>query len=191
VWLEGLDKFEKYPVTWWGSNSRLFGLWHSASTNYATAYPPYYSLWEVNRSECDILFLFLLWPPLLCSGQSSWLQIRRSGFYSRLYHIFWDVVVLERGPHCLANATEELLGRTGLETLEYGRGDPSRLPRDTLYPQKSALTSSTNWKSLGRHSSLSDSGDGFFLFLFLFPLIETHPKHISVMWRLSSKERQT
>jgi hypothetical protein len=29
----------------------------------------------------------------------------------------------------------------GLESREYGRKDPSRRPRDTLYPQKLALTS--------------------------------------------------
>jgi hypothetical protein len=43
---------------------------------------------------------------------------------------------------------EELLGRksigSGLEIREYGRRDPSRWPRDTLYPQKLALTSPTS-----------------------------------------------
>jgi hypothetical protein len=42
---------------------------------------------------------------------------------------------------------EELLGRnssgSGLESLEYGRRDPSRLPRCTFYLQKLALTSRT------------------------------------------------
>jgi hypothetical protein len=32
----------------------------------------------------------------------------------------------------------------GLENREYGRRDPLRSPRDTLYPQKSALTSPTS-----------------------------------------------
>jgi hypothetical protein len=54
-------------------------------------------------------------------------------------------VGLERGPLSLVSTTEELLGRkisgSGLENREYGRRDPSRLPRDTLYPQKLALTS--------------------------------------------------
>jgi hypothetical protein len=31
----------------------------------------------------------------------------------------------------------------GLENRDYGRGDPSRWPRDTLYPLKLALTSGT------------------------------------------------
>jgi hypothetical protein len=37
-------------------------------------------------------------PPLWSSGQSSWLQIQRSGFDSWRYQVFWDVVGLERGP---------------------------------------------------------------------------------------------
>jgi hypothetical protein len=40
---------------------------------------------------------------------------------------------------------EELLERdssgSGLESREYGRRDPLRRPRDTLYPQKLAITS--------------------------------------------------
>jgi hypothetical protein len=54
-------------------------------------------------------------------------------------------VVLERGPHSLVSTIEELLGRnnndSGLENRDYGRGNPLRWPRDTIYPQKSALTS--------------------------------------------------
>jgi hypothetical protein len=54
-------------------------------------------------------------------------------------------VGLQRGPLSLVSTIEELLGRNssgcGLENREYGRGDPLRWPRDTLYPQKLALTS--------------------------------------------------
>jgi hypothetical protein len=50
-------------------------------------------------------------PPLWSSGQSSWLQIQRSGFDSRHYQIFWEVVGLERGPLILLSTTEELLDR--------------------------------------------------------------------------------
>jgi hypothetical protein len=57
-------------------------------------------------------------------------------------------VGLERGPLCLMSTIEQLLGRnssgSGLENWEYGRGDPLRWPRDTLYPQKLALTSPTS-----------------------------------------------
>jgi hypothetical protein len=37
-------------------------------------------------------------PPLWSSGQISWLQNQRSGFDTRIYHIFWEVVGLERRP---------------------------------------------------------------------------------------------
>jgi hypothetical protein len=52
---------------------------------------------------------------------------------------------LEWGPHSLVTTIEELLGTncsvSGLENREHGRGDLLRRPRDTLYPQKLALTS--------------------------------------------------
>jgi hypothetical protein len=82
-------------------------------------------------------------PPLWFSGQSSWLQIQRSGF--ERYHIFWEVVGLERGPLSLVSTTEELLRRkgsvAGLENREYDRRGFRRWPRNTLYHQKLALTS--------------------------------------------------
>jgi hypothetical protein len=75
-------------------------------------------------------------PPLWSSGQSSWLQIQRSGFDSRSYQILWEVVGLERSPLSLASTTEELPGRkssgSSLESREYGRRDPSRWPLGTL-----------------------------------------------------------
>jgi hypothetical protein len=46
------------------------------------------------------------------------------------------------------SAIEELLGRNSsdsdLESREYGRGEFVEGPRDTLYPQKLALTSPTS-----------------------------------------------
>jgi hypothetical protein len=70
---------------------------------------------------------------------------RGHGFDSWRYQIFWEVVGLERGPLSLVRITEELFGRnssgSGLENQEYGRGDPLRWPRNTLYPQKLPLTS--------------------------------------------------
>jgi hypothetical protein len=52
------------------------------------------------------------------------------------------------------STTEELHGRRsggfGLENQEYGRRDPSRPPRDTLYPQKLVLTSQKGYgRSVG------------------------------------------
>jgi hypothetical protein len=87
-------------------------------------------------------------PPPWSSGQSSWLQIQRSEFDYRRYHIFWEVVDLELGPLSLVSITEELLGRkstgSGLLSREYGRRDPLRWLRGTLYPQKLSLTSLTS-----------------------------------------------
>jgi hypothetical protein len=75
-------------------------------------------------------------------------RCRGAGFDSRRYHIFWEVVGLKRGPLSLVSTIEELPGRNssgfGLEDREYDRGDPLRWPRDTLYPQKLALTSLTS-----------------------------------------------
>jgi hypothetical protein len=66
----------------------------------------------------------------------------------RRYQTFWEVVGLEGGPLSLVSTTEELLGRNSgssdLENREYSHVDPLRWPRDTLYPQKLALTSSTS-----------------------------------------------
>jgi hypothetical protein len=53
-----------------------------------------------------------------------------SGFDSRRYQIFLEVVGLEWGPLSLVSTTEKLLERkssgSGLERREYGRRDPSR-----------------------------------------------------------------
>jgi hypothetical protein len=55
---------------------------------------------------------------------------------------------LERGPLSLVSTIEELLERkssgSGPESQEYGRRDPLRWSRDTLYPQKLALISQTS-----------------------------------------------
>jgi hypothetical protein len=57
-------------------------------------------------------------------------------------------VGLERGPLSLVSTIEELphgkISGSCLENREYGRRDPSRLPRGILYPQKLAITSSTS-----------------------------------------------
>jgi hypothetical protein len=57
-------------------------------------------------------------------------------------------VGLERGPLSLMSTTEELLERnssgSGLESREYGYGDPLRWPHENFYLQKLALTSPTS-----------------------------------------------
>jgi hypothetical protein len=53
-------------------------------------------------------------PPLWSSSQTSWLQIQRSGFDSRRYQIFLEIVGLEGGPVSLVRIIEELFqGNSG------------------------------------------------------------------------------
>jgi hypothetical protein len=86
---------------------------------------------------------------------------RGPGFDTQRYQIFWEVVGLERGPLSLVRIIEELLewksSGFGKENRINGRRDPLRWPRDTLYPQKLALTSPTSGgRSIGWYSSLAD-----------------------------------
>jgi hypothetical protein len=73
------------------------------------------------------------------SGQSSWVQIKRSRV---------RFPALDLGTLSLVSTIEELLGRNssgpGVEIREYGSGDPLRRPCDTLSPQNLALTSPTS-----------------------------------------------
>jgi hypothetical protein len=69
---------------------------------------------------------------------------RGPGFHSRRYHIFWELVGLERCPLSFMRIIEEPFqgnSSSGLANQINGRGKPLRWPRDTLYPQKLALTS--------------------------------------------------
>jgi hypothetical protein len=129
----------------------------SSSSSYYYYY--YYYYWKTASVPGSILLLLLLLiiiiiiiiterPPLWSSGQSSWLQIRKSrvrfpGTTRK------KVVSLELGLLSVVSATEELLARnssgSGLEIREYGRRDSSRWPRGTLYAKKKlALTSLTS-----------------------------------------------
>jgi hypothetical protein len=98
--------------------------------------------------SCEVRTEFICYveesgPPLWSSVQSSWLQIQRSGFDSRLYQIFWEEVDLELGPLKLLSTSEDLLERksrdSGLESREHCRRNPLRWPRGTPYPQTLAL----------------------------------------------------
>jgi hypothetical protein len=70
-----------------------------------------YAYFGHNEPFCNLIALCFRGPLLWSSGQSSWLQIRRPGFDSRRYQIFWEVVGLERGPLSLVSTTDELLDR--------------------------------------------------------------------------------
>jgi hypothetical protein len=80
-------------------------------------------------------------------------RFRGLGFDSAHYQIFWEIVVLERGPLGLVSTIEELLGTdssgSGLKSREYGRGDPLRWPRDTLYPQLVLTSPTSGCRSVG------------------------------------------
>jgi hypothetical protein len=110
----------------------------------------------------------LLSQPKGPEAMSSWLQIQRSGIDWRHYQIFWEVVGLERGPFSLVSTTEEILGRknsgSGLESREYGRSDPSRWPRGTLYSQTLALASPTSGgRSIGIVCSRTQATECFII----------------------------
>jgi hypothetical protein len=100
-------------------------------------------MWSNGTAPKESLRLYLrnvhMGPPLWSCGQSSWLQIQRSGFDSLRYKIFWELLGLERCPLSLVSTIEELLeikrSFSGLENLEYGRRNPSLWPRGTIYPQ--------------------------------------------------------
>jgi hypothetical protein len=126
-------------LTFWGQILQALSLWYVCYMPLPTHLPWFYRLNETaNNAKYN--------TPI--SGQSSWLQIQRSGFDSRRYQIFWEVVGLERGPLSLVSTIEELFGRkssgSGLENREYGRKDPLCWPCNTVYPQKLALTSTTS-----------------------------------------------
>jgi hypothetical protein len=96
-------------------------------------------------------------------------------FDSRRYQIFWEEVSLEWGPLSLVSTIEDLLEkrkyRLWSRKKDYGRKDPLRWPRDTLYPHKVGTKFADN-----RRTEAKD----FFSFSFIpfipFPII--HYKYI-------------
>jgi hypothetical protein len=124
---------------------------------------------------CTVLYFILILyfvPPLWSSGQSSWLQIRRSQVWFQGTTRKKKVVGLERGSHSLVSTTEQLLGRNssgyGLESREYGRRDSSRWPRGTLYPQRVGTNFADKRQSLGRIVRLKIEATEFVCYCILY-----------------------
>jgi hypothetical protein len=105
-------------------------LWPSGQSSWLQNKDVLCFLWGMN-------WIYVMWS----SGQSSWLLIQRSGFDSRRYQIFWEIVYLERAPLSLVSSTEELLERkssgSGLENREYGRRGSAALTKRHLSIRKS------------------------------------------------------
>jgi hypothetical protein len=153
VWVASVSRWLGFTTLSGWMNIRL--TWPAERQNWSQSFLPYkmcrhskhvfiplYNAAEILAGNGSI------WPPLWSSGQSSWLQIQRSGFDSWCYQIFWEVVGLERGPLSLVSTIEELLGRkssgSGLENREHGNRDPFCWLHYTNYPQKLALSSPTS-----------------------------------------------
>jgi hypothetical protein len=123
------------------------------------SYFPYLVISSISIWEC------LKRPPPWSSGKGFWLQIHRSGFDSRRYQIFWEVVGLEWGPLSFLSTIEELLetksSGCGLENREYDRRGSASLT--LFYSQKLILSSPTSGdRSVGIVRSLTQATDFVF-----------------------------
>jgi hypothetical protein len=122
---------------------------------------------ELRARYCD------LWAPLWSNGQNSWQQMQRSGFDSRRYQIFWEVVGLERGPLSLVSI-EELLYRkvsgSGLENRDHGRRGSAALTmlHISLRKMLELTLSISGGRSVSRVSSRTQATEFFFFFWYCY-----------------------
>jgi hypothetical protein len=85
-------------------------------------------------------------------------------FDSWCYQIFWEGVGLERGPLSLISTIEELLGRNRSQ-IRFRKSrirpwNPFPLTIQHTLSATVGISFSDKWCSLGRYSSLTDSGHG-------------------------------
>jgi hypothetical protein len=129
-------------LTWWlgrrdcKSNSALILQQISAAIGFCK------SLYCI-RTNCNILIKHSFFGRVV--GWGTALQVQKSRVR---FPALPEAMGLERSPLSLVSTNDELLGRkssgSDLEIREYGRREPSRWPRGTLYPQKLLLTSATS-----------------------------------------------
>jgi hypothetical protein len=147
----------------WGTNwicyveGRRPPLWSSDQSSWLLNGDVLYFVWGTNWIY--ICYVEESRPPLWSSSQSSWLQIQKSGFDSRRYQIFWEVVGLERNPLSLVGTTEELLGIksscSGLET-ENTTVEIRRCDHTSPSIRKFGSNFADKLQSFGRYISLAN-----------------------------------
>jgi hypothetical protein len=122
-------------------------------------------------------------PPLWASGQSSWLRSRAPGSISGATR-FSEKQWVWNGVHSaswvqLRSCLEKKVAAPGLDIWEYGRREPSRWPRGTLYPQNFAVTSPTSGgRSVGIVRSRTQATE-FFLCVVQDHVVSPKPEQVA------------